>query len=371
MKIHVGGKPLNIAVVGCGRVSYKHFQAITELAGEARLCAVCDIDPAKARAAGEQHGVPWFTSYHEMLARHPEIDVINVLVPTGYHAQVVIELARHGKTLVVEKPMALTVADCEAMIQTCQQHGTALFVVYQNRYNTPVQAARLAWEQGRFGKAVLGTVRVRWCRHQDYYEQDDWHGTWALDGGVMSQQASHHLDLLQWFMGPVESVHCEIATRLLDIEVEDTATAILRFRSGALGVFEATVATRPDNLEGSLSLLGERGTAVIAGVAVNALQTWTVTAQHEHANLLMTQATEVVANVYGNGHTRYLADIIRSLRTGSRAPHLVDGEQGKQNIMLLTALYESAHDEGRAIIPGALPIKSPLGRRGLSNIACG
>jgi len=371
MKIHIGGKPLNIAVVGCGRVSYKHFEAIAELADEVRLCAVCDIEPAKAQAAGERHGAPWFTSCQEMLARHPEIDVINVLVPTGYHAQVVIELARYGKAIVVEKPMALTVADCEAMIQACQQHGAALFVVYQNRYNTPVQAARQAWEQGRFGKAVLGTVRVRWCRHQDYYEQDDWHGTWALDGGVMSQQASHHLDLLQWFMGPVESVHCEIATRLLDIEVEDTAAAILRFRSGALGVFEATVATRPDNLEGSLSLLGEHGTAVIAGVAVNALQTWTFTEQHAHENLLMAQATEVVANVYGNGHTRYLADVIRSLRTGSRAPHLVDGEQGKQNIMLLSALYESAHDEGRAIIPGASSIKSPLGRRGLPNIACG
>ena len=160
MKIQAGGKPLNFAVVGCGRVSYKHFQAILELAGEARLCAVCDINAGKAQAAGEHHGVPWFTNYHEMLGRHPEIDVINVLVPTGYHAQVVIELASHGKTIIVEKPMALTVADCEAMIQACRQYSATLFVVYQNRYNTPVQAARLAWEQGRFGKAVLG-IRAR------------------------------------------------------------------------------------------------------------------------------------------------------------------------------------------------------------------
>lgn len=353
-------EPVAVAVVGCGRVAYKHFDAVGEMT-EARLVAVCDSDPARAAASASAHGVPGYTDCHAMLAAHPEIQLIHVLVPTGYHAQVVIELARYGRAIVVEKPMALTVADCDAMIGACAAHHAPLYVVYQNRFNTPVQAARRALEADRFGTPVLGTVRVRWCRHQDYYEQDDWHGTWALDGGVMSQQASHHLDLLQWFMGPVESVQCQIATRLLDIEVEDTAAAIIRFRSGALGIYEATVAARPDNLEGSLSVLGERGSAVIAGIAVNQLAQWRFAGDSDDPQQVMQAASEAVKNEYGNGHARYLKAVIDTLRGSLPHPWLVDGAEGRRNIALLTALYEAAHGRG-TVVPGSAPEHSPLGR---------
>lgn len=230
-------RTLKFAFIGCGRVSENHLKALTSGKFPAQLVAVADIIGERARSKGEKYQVPYYLDYHEMMQRHPDIEVVDIATPTGYHAEHVIDLARYGKHIIVEKPMALQLKDCDAMIRACNKNGCRLFVVKQNRFNLAVMAARRALEDGRFGKLVMGTVRVRWRRDQSYYEADNWHGTWALDGGVMSQQASHHLDLLQWFMGPVESVSCQAATRLLNIEVEDTAAAILKFSSGALGIF--------------------------------------------------------------------------------------------------------------------------------------
>ncbi|MFO8032139.1 MAG: Gfo/Idh/MocA family oxidoreductase [Desulfohalobiaceae bacterium] len=342
---------LNFAVIGCGRVAYKHFGALQDLVDQARLVAVCDIDPVKAQAAAYKYGVPGYQDYHELMAKHPELDVLNVLVPTGYHAAVVQDLAAYGRHIVVEKPMALRASDCEAMIRACQENGCQLYVIYQNRYNPPVQAARLAWERGRFGRPVMSTVRVRWARHQNYY-QDQWHGTWALDGGVMSQQASHHLDLLQWFMGPVESIQCQATTRVLDIEVEDTGAALLKFCSGAMGIYEATVAARPDNMEGSLSLLGEKGSVVIGGIAVNELLTWRFDQETPEDEEIRTNVSQVVPNVYGHGHTPNIADVIQALKTGVKPASLVDGEEGKKNIEILNAMYESAATDGEKVCAG-------------------
>jgi predicted dehydrogenase len=283
-----------------------------------------------------------------------------VATPTGCHATHIIELARYGTHLVVEKPMALRVRDCTAMMRACRRHGCRLFVVKQNRYNPAVVAARAAWEAGRFGKPVLGTVRVRWQRRQAYYEQDDWHGTWRMDGGVMSQQASHHIDLLQWFMGPIERLHCRAATRLMDIEVEDTAVATFQFQSGALGAFEATVATRPEDLEGSLSLLGEQGTVIIGGLAVNKIQYWRFETEAPGDAEIQNQQSQEVPNVYGRGHGPYLADVIRAIQTGQ--PGLVEGAEGKKNIEILTAMYESAATGGRLVKPGCRIRRSRLGR---------
>ncbi|HEY1551364.1 MAG TPA: Gfo/Idh/MocA family oxidoreductase, partial [Kofleriaceae bacterium] len=257
---------LKFALVGCGRISRKHVDAINR-APNARLVAVCDIDLAKAKAIGDKLGIPAFADMDEMIAKVPEIDVVNVLTPTGYHAQHVVRMAAHKKHVVVEKPMALKLEDADEMIIACDRAGVRLFVVKQNRYNLPVQRLRKALEAGRFGKLVMGTVRVRWCRRQDYYDQDAWRGTWELDGGVLANQASHHVDLLMWMLGPVESVVAMTATQLVNIETEDTAAVLLRFANGALGIVEATTATRPVDLEGSLSILGERGTVVIGGFA--------------------------------------------------------------------------------------------------------
>lgn len=352
-------KKLKFAVVGCGRVSNNHLKALTSGAIPGELIAVSDINEKKAKAKSEEFKVPYYLDYNEMMRKHPEIDVVDIATPTGYHARHVIDIARHGKHIVVEKPMALRVGDCDAMMKACADNKCRLFVVKQNRFNKAVVAARKAFDDGRFGKMVMGTVRVRWKRVQSYYEQDDWHGTWELDGGVMSQQASHHLDLLQWFMGPIESMQCITATRLIDIEVEDTALATFRYKSGALGAFEATVATRPEDLEGSLSLLGERGTIIIGGHAVNKILYWKF--DHEQPEDAEFQASsQEVPNVYGHGHTPYLNNVIEAIIHNK--PALVEGSEGKKNIEILTALYESAALGGKYVHPGCPVTKSKLGR---------
>ena len=351
---------LNFALVGCGRVSENHLSAITSGAFPARLVAVADAEEPRAKAKGEKYGVPWYADYHRMVESHPEIDVIDVATPTGYHAAHVVDLARHGRHIVVEKPMALRVADCDAMIRACRRHGGRLFIVKQNRFNPAVVAARKVLDAGRFGKLVLGTVRVRWHRTQEYYEQDHWHGTWALDGGVMSQQASHHLDLLQWFMGPIRSMQCLTATRLMRIEVEDTALAMMRFKSGALGAFEATVASRPENLEGSLSILGEGGSVIIGGPAVNRILYWKFGREEPGDAEIMHHHSQDVPNVYGRGHTPFLADVARCIVRG--LPSMLEGPEGKKNVQILTALYESAAREGAVVKPGCPARRAKLGR---------
>jgi len=355
---------LKFALVGCGRVSENHLQALTSGRIPAQLIAAADIIEEKARAKGEKYHVPYYFDYHEMVRKHPEIDVVDVCTPTGYHPEHVIDLARNGVHIVVEKPMALRVKDCDAMIRACEKNGCRLFVVKQNRFNSAVVAARQALENGRFGKLVMGTVRVRWRRDQSYYEADNWHGTWALDGGVMSQQASHHLDLLQWFMGPVESVQCLSAKRLLDIEVEDTAAAILQFTSGALGIFEATVAARPEDLESSLSILGEKGSVVIGGKAVNKVTYWRFEEPRPGDAEIYESASQEVPNVYGHGHGPYLAHVVDAILNNK--PGLVEGSEGKKNVEILTALYESAARGGERVRPGCRIVYSRLGREKLS-----
>src|SRR5438477_3556171 len=351
---------LKFGVVGCGRISSNHLRALVSEHLGAELVAVTDIQEERARMAAAQYHVPCYVDYHEMLKRHPDIEVIDTLTPTGYHARHVIDLAQYGKHFVVEKPMALRVSDCDEMIAACRRNRCRLFVVKQNRYNLAVQAAHRALEAGRLGKIVMGTVRVRWKRDQSYYARDAWRGTWELDGGVMAQQASHHLDLLQWFMGPVTHVQCRTATRLLGIEVEDTAAALFTFESGALGVFEATTATRPRDLEASLSLLGERGSIVLGGNAVNRVEHWEFDPELPEDEHIRTGASQDIPNVYGHGHVDYLADVVRSIL--ENRPGLVEGDEGRKNVQILAALYESAARGGTPVRPrGVRILKARIG----------
>jgi len=352
---------LRFGVVGCGRIAGNHLRALASDHVPAELVAVADVKEDRAREKAEQYRVPYYLDYHEMLERHPDIDVIDILTPTGYHARHVLDLARYGKHFIVEKPMALQVSDCDRMIAACRRHGSRLFVVKQNRYNRAVVAARRALDDQRFGKIVMGTVRVRWKRDQAYYANDSWRGTWALDGGVMAQQASHHLDLLQWFMGPVERLQCQIATRLLKIEVEDTAAALFRFKSGALGVFEATTATRPTDLEASLSILGEHGSVILGGNAVNRIEHWQFDSELPEDAQIRAAASQEVPNVYGHGHADYLAAVVRSIL--GKQSGMVEGAEGRKNVVILTALYESAARGGLPVRPGVRARKARIGRR--------
>ncbi len=330
---------LRFALVGCGRIAHRHAQLLAQkqVAG-AELAGVCDVVPERAAEFSTKYGVPHFTDMDEMMVA-TKADVVSVLTPSGLHAEHTIRLARHGKPIVCEKPMALTLDDADAMIRACDLAGCRLFIVKQNRWNRPVVKLREAFEAGRFGKLVMGTVRVRWCRTQAYYDQDAWRGTWRYDGGILANQASHHLDLLEWMMGDVETVFAKSSTALVNVETEDTAVAVLRFTSGALGVIEATTAVRPKDLEGSLSILGENGTVEIAGFAVNEIRHWNfVDKLPDDADVLASHSVNP-PNVYGFGHQAYLEHVVDCI-TNDRAA-LVDGLEGRKSLELINALYES------------------------------
>ncbi len=351
---------LRFALLGCGRIAKKHAEILAKQLPEAELAAVCDLKADRAETCGKKYGVPYFTDMHQMMRQEGgRIDVVNVLTPSGDHAEHTVALAAYGKHIVVEKPMALTIDDADSMIRACDRAGVKLFVVKQNRYNYPVQKLRTALEEGRFGKLVLGTVRVRWCRDQRYYDQDAWRGTWRYDGGVFTNQASHHVDLLEWMMGDVESVFAKSATQLVRIEAEDTGVVVLKFTNGALGIIEATTATRPKDLEGSLSILGEKGTVEIGGFAVNEMKIWNfVDGRPEDADVVA-RFRQNPPDVYGFGHVEYLKDVIGSIRNNTRA--LVDGLEGRRSLELIMAIYESI-ETGREVFLRFTPKRCRLGR---------
>ena len=330
---------LNFALVGCGRIAKRHSEllGLSQIEG-ARLAAVCDLEESKAKSIGKRFTVPYYTDMHQMM-RTESIDAVVVLTESGNHARNVVDLAQYGKHVIVEKPMALTLGDADAMIQACDEAGGKLFVVKQNRFNVPVVKLREALEQGRFGKLVLGTVRVRWCRPQEYYDQASWRGTWAMDGGVLTNQASHHVDMLEWMLGEVDSVFARGTTALAKIEAEDTAVVTLKFRNGALGIIEATTATRPKDLEGSISVLGEGGTVEIAGFALNEMKSWSFVKNIPGDENVLEKFSVNPPNVYGFGHQAYYEYVVDCIT--NNGPHLVDGLVGRKSLELINAIYES------------------------------
>ena len=353
---------LGVALLGCGRIAVRHAQLLSsgEIAG-AKLVCVCDIDKSRAESFGKKHNVPYFVDLDSMMKEcSDKIDIVSILTPSGCHAQNTLEVAPYKKHIIVEKPMALTLEDADKMIEACDKFGIRLFVVKQNRYNLPVQKLREALEPGRFGKIVMGSVRVRWCRDNAYYKQDSWRGTWAQDGGVFTNQASHHIDLLEWMLGDVESVFAKSRTALSDIETEDTGVAVLKFKNGALGVIEATTATRPKDLEGSLSILGELGSVEIGGFAVNEIKHWNFTNAMESDKEIMEKYSVNPPNVYGFGHKEYYLHVVDSILNGTKA--LVDGLEGRKSLELIVAMYESI-ETGKEVFLRFHPQKCKLGHR--------
>jgi UDP-N-acetyl-2-amino-2-deoxyglucuronate dehydrogenase len=349
---------IKFGLLGCGRIAKRHADLLGggHIAG-AKLVAVCDDQPERADAIAARFGVPAFYNIDEFLGQEG-LDAVSVLTPSGMHPAHAIATAKAGKHVIVEKPMALRLQDADTMIRACDAAAVKLFVVKQNRFNVPVVKAREALEAGRFGRLVLGTVRVRWCRDQAYYDHDKWRGTWAYDGGVLANQASHHVDMLEWFFGDVVSVHARGATALVNIETEDTAVATLRFKNGALGIIEATTAVRPKDLEGSLSILGEKGTVEIAGFAVNKIRHWQFAEELSSDADVMEKFSVNPPNVYGFGHQAYYEHVVKCLN--DQSPALVDGLQGRKSLELISALYESI-ETGKEVSLNFVPQLCRLG----------
>jgi UDP-N-acetyl-2-amino-2-deoxyglucuronate dehydrogenase len=332
-----GTTAVRIALVGCGRISRNHFDAIAKIP-ELQLVAVCDVVEARARDAGVREDVPWFTSYSKML-EHAPCDVVALCTPSGLHPQHGILAARAGRHVICEKPMAINLSSADDLVQQCDASGVQLFVVKQNRLNPPIQLLKRAIDKGRFGRLYMANTTVRWTRPQEYYDQASWRGTWEFDGGAFMNQASHYVDLIQWLVGPVESVMAKTATLARRIETEDSGVALLKFRSGALGVIEVTMLAYPRNLEGSITLLGEKGSVKIGGTAVNKVETWQF-ADYDDDDKLIESATYTPPNVYGNGHEGYYRNVMAVLRGEATAD--TDGRAGRKSLELILGIYESA-----------------------------
>jgi predicted dehydrogenase len=324
----------------------------------AEIAGFCDTKIEKATKFADRSSIPVFSNAREMMDKiGGEVDIVNILTPSGNHRQSIMEVVDYGKPIVVEKPIALRLDEADEIIKACDHHDVKIFVVHQNRYNLPVIKAREAMEEGRFGKLVMGTVRLRWKRDQKYYDSADWRGTWAYDGGVFTNQASHHIDMLTWFMGPVETVKAIGVTRLVNIECEDTGAALLRFSNGAIGIIEVTTATRPKDLEGSISILGEKGSVVIGGFFMNELTTWEFEDRQP--------ADDALAEKYGKNPTEwgynlgeYLKDVINAIN--QKKSGLVDGLEGRKSLELISAIYESI-ETGNEITLRFQPKKCKLG----------
>ena len=340
-------RKIRFALVGCGRIANNHFNAIRQHRDRCELVGVCDIDPRAMAEAADKTGAQAYASLDQMLARCGA-DAFIVTTPSGLHPEQTVQIARAGRHIITEKPMATRWEDGKRMVAAADAAGVRLFVVKQNRRNATLQLLKSAVEKKRFGRIYMVNLNVFWTRPEEYYRSAGWRGTWEYDGGAFMNQASHYVDLLEWIVGPIESLQAYTATLARDIEVEDTGVLSLRWRNGALGSMNVTMLTWPRNLEGSITILGEHASARIGGVAVNEVQQWEF-AHPDPDDALVAQASYQTTSVYGFGHPLYYDNVIKVLR-GEAEPE-TDGREGLKSLEVLVAAYMSARDGRRVALP--------------------
>jgi UDP-N-acetyl-2-amino-2-deoxyglucuronate dehydrogenase len=343
----ISGQKVRFALVGCGRIAENHFASIKKHGDRCGLVDVCDINPTALEAAAKRTGAKGHQRLSGLL-ENTVADCVILATPSGLHSSQAIEIAQAGKHVMTEKPMATRWKDGLAMVHACDKAGVRLFVVKQNRRNATLQLVKRAVEQKRFGRIYSVAVNVFWARPQGYYDSAKWRGTWEFDGGAFMNQASHYIDLLDWLIGPVESVMAYTGTLARDIEVEDSGVAALRWRSGAMGTLNVSMLTYPQNMEGSITILGENGTVRVGGVAVNEIQHWEFEEKRPEDEDI-NQATYATTSVYGFGHPLYYDNVISTLQ-GKAEPE-TDGREGLKSLELLIAMYLSSRDGKRVALP--------------------
>lgn len=342
-------KQIKFAIVGCGRIAERHIDAIGSVA-QAILVAVCDLDEGRAKEKAQFALVPYYTNYREMLHRHSEIDVVIMLTPSGMHYEHACEVLQNfGKHILIEKPMVLTIEQGIHLKELANQSKLHVFPVYQNRFNLAVQKVKNAIITNELGKIQVCTVRVRWCRPQRYYDMSAWRGTWAMDGGALTNQGIHYIDLLRYLCGEVKRVHAKLATLGANIEVEDTGVAILEFESGALGIIEIMTSARPDDFEASISCVCDKGLAVISGIATNELITFSPDPTQTGL------CSEEFKTVYGNGHNQIIKGVTNCLLKND--PPAIDFADGLKTVQLLQAIYASDECDGWVAVEGARSLR--------------
>lgn len=343
----VKSKKIRIGIVGCGRISKNHFDSIANHADELELVAVCDVDALVLASHESRYKVPAYRDMSQMLSEQT-LDVVALCTPSGIHPEQAILAAKHRVHVITEKPMATRWSDGLQMVKACDEAGVHLFVVKQNRLNSTLQLLKRALIEKRFGKIHMVQLNVFWTRPQSYYDQGNgWRGTWEFDGGAFMNQASHYVDLLDWLIGPVEKVQAMMSTTR-DIEVEDTGVLNVKWRNGALGSMSVTMLTYPQNLEGSITILGEKGTVRIGGVAVNEIQTWQFSNERDY-DAQIKEANYQTTSVYGFGHPLYYKNVVDVMR--GRAKPETDGREGMKSLELLVAAYMAARDGNTVGLP--------------------
>ncbi len=346
-----------IGILGCGRVSNRYMEVFRDELRDCKAVAVCDIIREKADGLAKALEAEPVYNYEDLLAK--DIGVVVVLTESGKHYAHARKALESGKHVIVEKPAAMLPAEIEANERLAARKGLMFSVVHQNRFNPAMRMLKKTFDKGRFGKMVLGTIRLRWCRYQEYYE-DGWHGTWKMDGGVINQQAIHHLDALQWVCGPIEKVFAVQANALNDLEAEDTTVASLKFGNGALGVIETTTAARPDDFEASISVVGDGGIAVIGGIALNKIETWQFVERAPEDAVTPAQFSQEVPTGYGLSHGPLIQENVDRLNAGRIDPP-ISGTDAGRCVRLVHALYRSAETEGWIRLDQN-PISERLGR---------
>jgi UDP-N-acetyl-2-amino-2-deoxyglucuronate dehydrogenase len=342
-------EPIKFAIIGCGRISSNHIEAISALENEAKIVAVCDINKNALNAAKDKTGTKAYSSLSSLLNDpNLKVDVISVCTPSGLHPSQTIEAAFAKKHVITEKPMAIAWNDGLKMNNECLKNGVKLFVVKQNRYNTTLRLLKHALTEKRFGKIYNVAINVFWTRPQSYYDASNWRGTLSMDGGALMNQASHYVDLLTWLIGPINEVFAYCATQARKIEAEDSAVVNLKWEQGALGTLNVSMLTFPNNLEGSITIIGEKGTVRIGGVAVNEIQVWDFLEKNK-LDYEIKNSNYEIKSVYGNGHLPYYKNVIETLK-GKAFPS-TDGNEGLKSLEVLCAIYQSSKSNKPICLP--------------------
>lgn len=338
---------VKIGLIGCGRISKNHFESLKQIP-EAKIVACCDIIEERATEAAQTYQIPHtYTNYIEMLEKE-DLDLVSICTPSGLHPEMGIEAAKRHINVLTEKPMAINIKAADELIKACDKYKVHLFVVKQNRLNTTLQLLKKAIDKNRFGKIYMVQSNVFWQRPQSYYDLAKWRGTWEFDGGAFLNQASHYVDAIYWLVGNVDSVMAETATLERKVETEDTGSAILKFRNGAIGTINVTMLTYPKNFEGSITILGEKGTVKIGGMAINKVEKWEFE-EYDDDDRIINESNYQPPNVYGFGHIPYYRNVIESL-LGIAEPH-TNGRDGRKSLEIVQAIYLSAKEGKKVSLP--------------------
>ncbi len=345
---------MRYALIGCGRISPNHLAAAQ--ANKLEIVGLCDIDAAMLedkmlKFKLDASKVAQYDDYQLMLDElNPEL--VSICTESGKHAAIALDCIRRGINIIVEKPIALSIEDADAIIRAAKEHNVKVCACHQNRFNKSVVKIREAMDQRRFGRLFYGTAHIRWNRGHEYYDRASWRGTWEQDGGALMNQCIHNIDLLRWMMGNEVTEVFAYTDKLNHpyIEAEDLGIALIRFANGSYGIIEGTTDIYPRNLEETLYLFGEKGTVKAGGQSVNIIEEWRFADMLDDAEEVKATYHENPPNVYGFGHTPLFADVIDAIKT-DRQPK-VTAEDGKRALELVLAIYKSAA-EGR-------PVKLPL-----------